>query len=273
MDTIVFKESGDFSDIAHYFHFMELLLIAIVKLEKLKIDPKNIKTISIPHWPHESWKGKEQPHNEWIIKKVFPNAIVNHVDDPNGLLVDRGNYPSGKINKTWRTFIRDFNPYYWHNLVRLDLPINKKPVVTYINRQGAARRRLSDSTHQKIVNLLKDHPDIVFHDVAMEKYSFEEQVRLVQSTDLLIGVHGNGLTHAAFMKPHGNVIEIFVPGITFHWDYYTTSKMMCHEYTCIFNGSPTLPYMFTLGNAVCQQDDIPVEIIIGTIEQIKQEKS
>ena len=49
--------------------------------------------------------------------------------------------------------------------------------------------------------------------------------------------------------------------------------MMCHEYTCIFNGSPTLPYMFTLGNTVCHKDDIPVEIIIGTIEQIKQEKS
>ena len=73
------------------------------------------------------------------------------------------------------------------------------------------------------------------------------------------------------MKPHRNVVEIFVPGITFQWDYYTLSKMMGHEYTCIFNGSPVLPYMFNLVNSTCQQDDFPTDIIKGIVEQIKEE--
>jgi hypothetical protein len=105
----------------------------------------------------------------------------------------------------------------------------------------------------------------------MEDLSFEEQVKAIQRTDLLISVHGNGLTHSAFMKPHRNVVEIFVPGVQFIWDYYTLSKMMGHEYTCIFNGGPALPYMFNLGNGVCQRDTFPMEILSGIIAQIKDE--
>jgi hypothetical protein len=269
---IVFKETGDFRDFAHYFHFMELLWVAIVKLEQSGADPKSVTTISVPQWKGDSWKGKEQPHNEWILSKVFPNAIVNDVDDTDaGLVVDRNDYPSGKINKTWRLFIREFNPHYWHALVKVPIATFKKPVVTYINRQSSKNRRLSDQMHCTLVQFLKGVPDIEFRNVSMEKHSFETQVAIVQETDLLIGVHGNGLTHAAFMKPHRNVVEIFVPGITFHWDYYTTSKMMGHEYTCIFNGSPALPYMFTMGNAVCHTDLFPPEIFNGIIHQIREE--
>jgi len=270
--SLVLKESGSFRDISHYFHFMELLLVAVTKMREKNIDPKSITEISIPHWPHESWKGKEQPHNEWVIKCVFPNATVNHVEPEKPLMViDREFFPSGKMNKTWRNFIRKFDPYHWSSLVGLQSEPFTKPVVTYINRQKAARRRLGDETHKKLVSFLESLSGVTFQNVFMEDLSFEEQVKTIHRTDLLISVHGNGLTHAAFMKPHRNVVEIFVPGVPFQWDYYTLSKMMGHEYTCIFNGTPVLPYMFTLGNQPCQTEDVPVPIIQGIIEQIKEE--
>ena len=252
MNTLILTETGDFKDIAHFFHFVELLFIGLVDLH---CEPREVNFICIPHWPHDSWKGKEQPHNEWIIKKIFPNAQVIHtVDDSHkSTLVDRQLCNHGKIiNKSYAKYIKRFDPFKWFNLVTFPSEPTQKPVITYIDRQSANKRRLSSEMHNKLIHFLFAQKDIVFQPVKMEKLDFESQVKLIRKTDLLIGVHGNGLTHTIFMKPHSAVCEIFVPGVPFIWDYYTLSKMMGHEYLCIFNGQPSLPYMFTLGNRLCE---------------------
>ena len=123
-------------------------------------------------------------------------------------------------------------------------PPGKLPVVTYISRQNS-NRRLADHDHEIIVKCLNGVDGIIFQEIVMENYSFEQQVQYMNETDLLLGVHGNGLTHAAFMKPHRAVCEIYPPGMSFQWDYCTLSKMMGHEYLCIFNGVPIPPCIFT----------------------------
>lgn len=37
----------------------------------------------------------------------------------------------------------------------------------------------------------------------------DEQLRLVLVTDVLVGMHGAGLTHALFLPPHAGLIEFF----------------------------------------------------------------
>ena len=47
--------------------------------------------------------------------------------------------------------------------------------------------------------------------VILENYSLEDQVQIMKSADLIIGVHGAGLTNMMFAKPDSSVIEILPP--------------------------------------------------------------
>lgn len=66
----------------------------------------------------------------------------------------------------------------------------------------------------------------------------EEQLAIARTTDVLIGVHGNGLTHQLFMRPHGFVCEIFPHWKKgHHFDYQYLAKMMGHEYLAVSDGN------------------------------------
>lgn len=45
--------------------------------------------------------------------------------------------------------------------------------------------------------------------VVFEDKSFAEQVRLMQSTGIVVGVHGANLMNAIFIPPLGSILEVF----------------------------------------------------------------
>ena len=278
---LVLTESGNFKDISHLFHFIELLFVGLIKIEQNGWTPHNITKVNIPHWPHVSWKGKVHPHNEWILNRVFPSAHVVHTPyepGPTTVVVDRADCPKGEVNKMWIKYMRYFDEWKWARLIN---PIPRDPaqsenkvVVTYVDRQNDPKGRcLPTSVHDNLVKHFTTQPGIKFLHLKMENFKFQEQVNFMQKTDLLIGVHGNGLTHAAFMPPHSSVCEIFPEGMKFQWDYYTLAKMMGHEYMCIFNSMPTPPYMFNnIREIVCQTCQFDPCIFSGLTKQIKEER-
>ena len=270
---ISFEETGDFRDIPHLFHFLELLVVFFAKIP----DPDNVSHITFPQWAGDSWKGKDgQVYNEWILKRMYPGVVFGPRDeeDDEKVIIDRANFDCGSINKTWCKYIRMFDPYLWARTLNIPRNPNPMPVVTYVNRQDASVRSLTGHVHDNFVKDMLAITDIQFVDIKMENISFDAQFTLANITDLLIGVHGNGLSHAAFMQPHRNVVEIFTPGWPFHWDYYTLSKMMGHEYLCIFNDSVCVPRMFVRNKGItCTQSlRVPTEPIHAIIDQIKEEK-
>jgi hypothetical protein len=253
---------------------MEMLFVALVEMRDRGVEPQDITRLNIPHWDHPSWKGKGVNHNEWVVNRIFKNATVVHypVYTPDALVVDRATQNKGAINKMWTKHIRRWDPWQWSRFLDLPDTQEKLPVVTYINRQNS-NRRLTDRDHESIIKCLGDLGGIIFQVVVMENYSFEEQVKFMNETDVLLGVHGNGLTHAAFMKPHRAVCEIYPVGMTFQWDYYTLSKMMGHEYLCIFNGVPVPPYIFNSMRPPCAVwGDTNLVPLLGLIQQVKEEK-
>lgn len=63
-----------------------------------------------------------------------------------------------------------------------------KPVITYISRQGAAKRKLKQSDHLNLVRELKSLEDeCEVHVVEMETLNFSEQLHLASRTNILIG--------------------------------------------------------------------------------------
>ncbi|KAL7413708.1 hypothetical protein BDY24DRAFT_49095 [Mrakia frigida] len=114
--------------------------------------------------------------------------------------------------------------------------VHQKPKATvlYVSRQGASKRRLTEEAHQALIAALSSLDTIDFHVEAMEKLSKKDQMALISKTDVLIGVHGNGLTNEIWMKPGGAVMEIFDVG-GFTRDYQLLTEPLRHTYIPIWN--------------------------------------
>ncbi|KZV88446.1 hypothetical protein EXIGLDRAFT_772726 [Exidia glandulosa HHB12029] len=92
-----------------------------------------------------------------------------------------------------------------------------KVVVTYVSRQLGIKRKLRTEDHLALVASLKELCsrrgwEFSFFDAA--RYEQEEQMHAAARTTVMVGVHGNGLTHLLHMPPgpQSTVIEIFYPG-------------------------------------------------------------
>ncbi|KAF7312265.1 hypothetical protein MIND_00239500 [Mycena indigotica] len=116
-------------------------------------------------------------------------------------------------------------------------------VITYINRQGT-RRHLRGADNLALVSAIQDLVDRKnrqgkkweFQDVHAERLSLDEQIRVTSRTTIMLGVHGNGLTHLVLMKPNrlSAVIEIFIPG-GFARDYEWTSRSLGMSHYSVWN--------------------------------------
>ncbi|TCD67077.1 hypothetical protein EIP91_000590 [Steccherinum ochraceum] len=111
-------------------------------------------------------------------------------------------------------------------------------VVTYISRQGA-RRHLIDEDHKALVAALDEMCATrgwELNVVQAEKLSKDEQVSLMARTTILLGVHGNGLTHLILLPPTpiSTVIEIFYPGGFAH-DYEWTTRALGMKHFAVRN--------------------------------------
>ncbi|KAF9467541.1 hypothetical protein BDZ94DRAFT_1248380 [Collybia nuda] len=114
----------------------------------------------------------------------------------------------------------------------------EKPIITYISRQGAGRR-LIDKDHELLVESLKLLEDEGICEVfvaMMERMSLHDQIDLVSRSTILIGVHGNGLTHQLWMPPshRSTVIEIFIPK-AYVFDYELPARNLGHRHYAVWN--------------------------------------
>ncbi|KAE9395286.1 hypothetical protein BT96DRAFT_922915 [Gymnopus androsaceus JB14] len=105
-----------------------------------------------------------------------------------------------------------------------------RPVVTYMSRQDWNRRKLKNEDHERLVAELynlQSELGIEVIIVSAENLSRWEQIRLAGRSTILIGVHGNGLTHELWLSPSSRttVIEIFFPGGWAH-DYEYTARAL-----------------------------------------------
>lgn len=114
-----------------------------------------------------------------------------------------------------------------------------KFTITYISRQRT-RRRLIPEDHELLVAelealvarknaeaMLTKGKEWVLNIVGAETLTKNEQVRLASQTNVLLGVHGNGLSHLILMPRtrFSAVIEIFYPG-GFSHDYEWTARAL-----------------------------------------------
>lgn len=83
--------------------------------------------------------------------------------------------------------------------------IRAHPTITIVQRK---KNRKFMSLDRLIPVLKERYPHSPIQVVDFADISVQEQIRLVQSTDILVGHHGAALTHTIFMPPGSTVVEI-----------------------------------------------------------------
>jgi hypothetical protein len=98
------------------------------------------------------------------------------------------------------------------------------PKRVYISRRRASRRRLLNET--EIESVLREHGFII---AEAERLSFAQQVELFAQAQVIVSIHGAGLTNIVFAPPGCKVMEIVDPyhvGVM----YYLLAETLQHRY-------------------------------------------
>ncbi|KAI0812317.1 hypothetical protein BC629DRAFT_1579793 [Irpex lacteus] len=149
----------------------------------------------------------------------------------------------------------------------------EKIVITYVDRQGV-RRHLIDEDHEYLVRELRAFCDANGYELNImrgELLTKEEQLAIVSRTTIMLGVHGNGLTHLIMMSPTpiSTVIELFFPGGFAH-DYEWTARALGHKHFAVWNDTyhthPTLPWVAYPEGFQGTQIPVYAPTVIGIIQ-------
>ncbi|MES2345728.1 MAG: glycosyltransferase family 61 protein [Chlamydiota bacterium] len=232
------------SHFTHFFHFLEHLLgFWNFGGEQERDDVKlfliagNGKEIS------ENWKGCNQVTYH-LIKALFPHAKIktwhDFVRDTSGKVVcfqkaitgDRAMelfkkepYHTDRMLGDYFQRLQADGVDHFSRCVQHYCGVNVEPSsklrVTYVPR---FRERFVDEAQEKeLLERIGNMPEVILRVADFAVYSFSEQVAIAANTDVLIGAHGNGLSHTLFLPKGAAMIELF-PKDAFRVEYRIFAK-------------------------------------------------
>ncbi|XP_063922710.1 EGF domain-specific O-linked N-acetylglucosamine transferase isoform X2 [Zophobas morio] len=104
-----------------------------------------------------------------------------------------------------------FHAFSEHVLHRLKIPFhtreNKKIRITLLARDTKYRRILNEN---ELVEAIAENPNYEVEKVVYNReIGFKKQMEITRNSDVLIGIHGAGLTHLMFLPDWGAVFELY----------------------------------------------------------------
>jgi EGF domain-specific O-GlcNAc transferase len=128
-----------------------------------------------------------------------------------------------ELLKTFSKRVLDF-----YNIpVRPETFLWKLPLtITFIDRKQQ-RSLLNQTEH--LSALQAAHPNTKIQTIDFAAMPLADQIRAVPSSDILVGVHGAGLTHGMFLQPHSTLVEILTLELE-HRGFSNMEKFLGHQY-------------------------------------------
>ena len=228
--------------------------MASARLAALGADHRDVKSVRVLKVGGEFPRVAASDETWWhgwgnlaLAQRLWPNAAYGGYDVGVGggagappdvdvvVNVSRASCDHGALNRMFLKHLREFDAHKWADALRLEekaaegeklgeegaaedeAPGGAKLRVTYIDRQNTLRS-LPPEEHEWIMATLPTVPVVAFRRVRMEDHSFEEQLAIARGTDVLLGVHGKGMTHQLFMRPGRFVIEYFPSSQSYLFD-------------------------------------------------------
>jgi hypothetical protein len=221
----------------HYFHFMETLLILFAAQQEFFPDAK----IDRIYFGALEWNNPLHADvQRHLLGILYPEAAI---------ITDLGLHPIPVDNllyiNRWlaRTHINKMiEPVLglvakWGPVLRAKIYAALGIELRGTPSSGSSRRSLyvprkpprtlTPDVEDSVIKLLSAHTEI--STVEFAGMSWADQVRASAQSDLMLGVHGNGLTNLLWLPPHAMVIEFFPEG-AHHYDYQVLSEIMQLDY-------------------------------------------
>lgn len=161
----------------------------------LYIDPSKYNLIIPEDYPKFAFDSLDAFSFKTIIK--LPKRTGAKVKE----LVIPPNYKSGYFKQQQLLDLR--NILFEHYKVSIKRP--KKRI--YISRKSATRRKVENEL--ELIDLLKDNGFLILE---LEDFYFSEQVKLFSDCEILISIHGAGLTNCIFMQENTYLLEFYKQG-------------------------------------------------------------
>lgn len=135
------------------------------------------------------------------------------------------------INEPWiYSYVRDLFKEIWKDTPR------EKGKYTYISRNKRELRVRRCLNEDQLIPPLKD---IGFSVYTMEHMTFEQQVRLFRSSEVITGVHGAGFAWLIFCHPGTIVCELYKPIPKRHYeDISTKCNLRYYKFQAVHEPNP-----------------------------------
>ena len=129
--------------------------------------------------------------------------------------------PTGNYRKNLVLNLGQRMRKYW--ISQKTINQNKKRI--YITRKNSKRRRLENEN--KIIPILEKYGFIILD---FDVLNFNEQLNYILDSEILISVHGAGLTHMLWMKQKSKIMEIRARNNCNDNCYFTLASDLGHNY-------------------------------------------
>lgn len=106
----------------------------------------------------------------------------------------------------------------------------------YISRQDAKHRRVLNEA--EVITYLRG---LDFTIVALEQISFTEQVWLFAQAEIIVSLHGSGLTNLIFCQARTKVVELFSPHYVRHYYWLISQILNLEHYYLVGKGFTCYP--------------------------------
>lgn len=110
------------------------------------------------------------------------------------------------------------------------------------NPSGKVTRQLNNEKQviEYLENQFSSRMNINFTYGSFEQISIEEQLKTVHESDIFIGIHGAGLTHAIFMSPQRALIELSTSSwvTQIHFELLASISQINYQ-RCVIQNGPT----------------------------------
>lgn len=166
-------------------------------------------------------------NNDYIKKSLEAFDLNFYYQKKNELIVSNKSIllpdiaPTGNYRKEFITKLSQRMKNYWISN-KSNYKLFKR---IYISRKNSKRRRLENEN--ELISILKDYN---FTIIDFDEINFDEQLNYVLNCEILMSVHGAGLTHMLWMKQNGVVLEIRAKDNYDDNCYFSLASDLDHDY-------------------------------------------
>lgn len=229
----------------------------------------HLLTALFPKAKVQTWRGFLQEYNRSLVR--FECLITSDraidVSDPECINMN-------KHLSAARAYIDPHNLQSLADRVHAYAQITKQKKnhilrITYLKRPPP--RRLIPEIEDTLIASLRQLPNAELTVSDFAYISFKEQIQIIANTDVLMSVHGNGLSHVLFLPPTARVLEIFPPN-NHHLDYHLFADIRGLNYYGLlyrdnhFINNEHAYQMGAYGNPKDPIDELDIDLIVSTIQ-------